>query len=75
MGQGMPSLCCRRQIADLICLDSTYGSGYPGVSGHGVDNRPFPFYFWCVYSIFTRLTRFIDGCFQARYLGTAEWKE
>ncbi|KAF9051090.1 hypothetical protein BDZ89DRAFT_1154005 [Hymenopellis radicata] len=25
---------------------SAYGSGYPGVSGRGVDNRNFPFYFW-----------------------------
>jgi len=26
----------------------TYGSGYPGVSGRGVFNRGFPFYFWPV---------------------------
>ncbi|KIY53261.1 hypothetical protein FISHEDRAFT_33607 [Fistulina hepatica ATCC 64428] len=24
----------------------TYGSGYPGVTGRGVANRNFPFYFW-----------------------------
>ncbi|KAJ7250843.1 hypothetical protein B0H12DRAFT_1120069 [Mycena haematopus] len=24
----------------------TYGSGYPGISGRGVANRGFPFYFW-----------------------------
>ncbi|KAL0066560.1 hypothetical protein AAF712_006363 [Marasmius tenuissimus] len=27
-------------------LISTYGSGYPGISGRGVTGRPFPFYFW-----------------------------
>ncbi|THU90442.1 hypothetical protein K435DRAFT_728343 [Dendrothele bispora CBS 962.96] len=26
----------------------SYGSGYPGVSGLGVSNRGFPFYFWPV---------------------------
>ncbi|KAG6899917.1 hypothetical protein C0995_004657 [Termitomyces sp. Mi166 len=26
----------------------TYGSGYPGITGAGVSNRGFPFYFWPV---------------------------
>jgi hypothetical protein len=30
------------------CVSSTYGSGYPGISGRGVSSRGFPFYFWPV---------------------------
>ncbi|KAJ7583873.1 hypothetical protein C8J56DRAFT_952087 [Mycena floridula] len=31
---------------DQVYGTSTYGSGYPGVSGRGVVGRSFPFYFW-----------------------------
>ncbi|KAJ7712562.1 hypothetical protein B0H16DRAFT_1624056 [Mycena metata] len=31
---------------DQIFGTRTYGSGYPGISGRGVANRGFPFFFW-----------------------------
>ncbi|KAF5338176.1 hypothetical protein D9758_014718 [Tetrapyrgos nigripes] len=31
---------------DQVYGTSTYGSGYPGISGAGVASRGFPFYFW-----------------------------
>lgn len=33
---------------DQIFGSRTYGSGYPGITGHGVSGRGFPFWFWPV---------------------------